>query len=61
MLNNLKKKNYYYIISMHYLMALGDLIKLYQDEDDEVVRLTILQILQETKYMSIGIKKKVVS
>jgi hypothetical protein len=36
---------------MHYLMALGDLIKLYQDEDDEVVRLTILQILQETKYM----------
>jgi hypothetical protein len=42
---------------MHYLMALGDLIKLYQDEDDEVVRLTILQILQETKYMSIGIKK----
>ena len=57
MLNNLKLKNYYYIISMHYLIALGDLIKLYNDDDDEVVRLTILQILQETEHMSIGIKK----
>ena len=42
---------------MHYITALGDLIKLYNDDDDEVVRLTILQILQETEYMSINVKK----
>ena len=37
---------------MHYITALGDLIKLYNDDDDEVVRLTILQILQETESQS---------
>ena len=30
-------------------MSLGDLIKLYNDDEDEDVRLTILKILQETK------------
>jgi len=41
---------------MHYLTALGDLIKLYNDDDtEEEIKLTILSILQGAEYMSINV------
>jgi hypothetical protein len=41
---------------MHYLTALGDLIKLYNEEDsEEEIKFIILQILQGTEYMSLKV------